>query len=77
MAEKYVKRVNTTDGNLRIDYKALANLPIIDTELDLTSDNAVANKVLAALVEEINAALQEIIAIDEELLIPDGNEVAY
>ena len=56
MAEKYVKRIRTADGDLQIDYNALANLPNIG---------------------DINSALEEIITLQEELLIPDGNEVAY
>lgn len=81
MAEKYVKRIRTPDGDLPIDYKALANLPVVDTELDETSSNAISNSVVAAKFNEeigdINAALEEIIAIQEDHMTPDGNGVKY
>lgn len=44
------------------------------TEADKTE---IGDSVSAEIEAELNAALLEIIAIDEELLIPDGNEVAY
>lgn len=44
------------------------------TDADKTE---IGDSVSAEIEAELNAALQEIIAIDEELLIPDGNEVAY
>ena len=37
----------------------------------------IANEVSAEIEAELNAALLAIIAIEEEILIPDGNEVAY
>ena len=77
MTEKFVKRIRTADGNLQIDYNALANLPIIDTELDTSSNHAIANSAVSILVEDINTALDEIIAIQDDLLVPDGNGVAY
>lgn len=44
------------------------------TEADKTE---IGDSVSAEIEAELNAALLEIITIDEELLIPDGNEVAY
>lgn len=56
-------------------------IPVVDTELDETSSNAISNSVVATKFNEeigdINSALEEIITLQEELLIPDGNEVAY
>lgn len=81
MAEKYVKRIRTPDGDLPIDYKALANLPVVDTELDETSANAISNSAVATKFDEekaeLNAALLEIIAIQEDHMTPDGNGVKY
>lgn len=80
MTEKYVKRIRTADGDLQIDYNALANLPeipVVDTELNAESNNAVSNSVVCEEIGDINSALEEIITLQEELLIPDGNEVAY
>lgn len=56
-------------------------IPVVDTQLDETSSNAISNSVVATKFNEdigdINSALEEIITLQEELLIPDGNEVAY
>lgn len=82
----FIKKIRTADGDKQIDYNALANLPDlsqkvnksdIDTELDSSSTNPIANKVLAEHVEDINTALQEIIVLQEDLMTPDGNEVEY
>lgn len=81
MAERYLKRVDTAYGKLKIDYNALANLPIVDTELNSESNNAISNSAVAAKFNEeigdINAALEEIIAIQEDHMTPDGNGVKY
>lgn len=63
------------------DLKDAPEIPVVDTELDETSSNAISNSVVATKFNEdigdINSALEEIITLQEELLIPDGNEVAY
>lgn len=77
----YIKRIRTTEGDKQIDYKSLANLPTIDSELNKDSDNAISNGAVAMKFEEdkaeLNAALDEIIAIEEDLMTPDGDGVKY
>ena len=62
-------------------YAKKSEIPIVDTELNETSSNAISNSAVAAKFNEeigdINAALEEIIAIQEDHMTPDGNEVAY
>ena len=56
MAEKYVKRIRTADGDLQIDYNALANLPeipVVDTELDEKSSNAISNGAVASALNSL------------------------
>ena len=74
---KVIKRIKTADGNLQIDHTSLANLPVIDTELDINSTNAISNSAVAEHVEDINSALLEIISIAEDLVTPDGDGVKY
>ena len=62
-------------------YAKKSEIPIVDTELDETSANAISNSAVAAKFNEeigdINAALEEIIAIQEDHMTPDGNGVKY
>lgn len=62
-------------------YNDLTDTPVVDTELDETSANAISNSAVAAKFNEekaeLNAALLEIIAIQEDHMTPDGNGVKY
>lgn len=62
-------------------YNDLTDTPVVDTELAETSANAISNSAVTAKFNEeigdINAALEEIIAIAEDLVTPDGDGVKY
>lgn len=52
----YINKIRTTDGDLQIDYEALANLPVSDTTLTLEgsfADAKVTGDKITKLSEEI------------------------
>ena len=62
-----IKRIRTADGDARIDYNELANLPVIDQYYNPSSENALSGKAVGEGIEatanglqlEINEAKEE------------------
>ena len=55
----FIKKFRTNQGDKRLDYNALGNLPTIDSELDENSKNAVQNNVVATAVKELSNKIEE------------------
>lgn len=53
MSELLVSRIKVDGGLAQIDYNALANLPVVDSELSETSTNAVQNAAVTSVINEI------------------------
>ena len=57
-----------------IDIITHETIPLLDTR---KADTSYVDEQVSGFTAELNAALQEIIDLEEELMTPDGNEVAY
>lgn len=63
MAEKLITRIRTTEGDLQIDYSAIANPPAIDASL--TKSGAAADaKAVRDQIDSINNRITEIVTGD-------------
>ena len=78
MAEKYVKRIRTADGDLQIDYNALANLPDLDKKADKTdilNDTTTTDVVIESLESNAEKVYGELTSIS--VAFPDDIALDY